>query len=245
MLTRLQAKSSMTDNSQTVLSLIEALKDPSVVDRLKKSIGMDTDTIADRVLERIDERLKRMEVSITAKDKKIEALEAKVEELEKKMDDAEQYSRRTSVRIAGIPEGNTETNDEVRAKTNALFESIGVSPTISRLHRVGPKKKVTSASSSAAPAEPPKPRPILVQFTSYQDKSDIMKASKELPNINKDVYINEDLTRIRSKILYEARQLKKKKKIHKAWSFDGRIAVEDNNKKVHPIINLCDLFAFR
>ena len=47
--------------------------------------------------------------------------------------------------------------------------------------------------------------------------------------------MNEDLTRARSRLLYQARQLKKAKKILDAWSVDGRILVKDKAEKIHLI----------
>ncbi|ELT90336.1 hypothetical protein CAPTEDRAFT_187647 [Capitella teleta] len=64
-------------------------------------------------------------------------------------------------------------------------------------------------------------------FLQYKDKMNVLKTRKELREKMEGVSINEDLTRVRSKLLYDARKLKNEKKVLDAWPFDGRIAIKD------------------
>ena len=53
----------------------------------------------------------------------------------------------------------------------------------------------------------------------------------------KGIFINEDLTKLRSKLLYDARTLVKSQPpcLQGAWSTDGRILVKDLRGKVHRV----------
>ena len=52
-----------------------------------------------------------------------------------------------------------------------------------------------------------------------------MKNRKLLRATRPDVYISEDLTQMRSRLLYVARTIKRERKIQDCWSYDGRIVV--------------------
>jgi hypothetical protein len=50
-------------------------------------------------------------------------------------------------------------------------------------------------------------------------------------------FVNEDLTKIRSELLYEARQLVKIKVILGAWTTDGIIIVKSSKETIHRILS--------
>ena len=56
-----------------------------------------------------------------------------------------------------------------------------------------------------------------------------------------DIYLNEDLTARRAKLAYDARQLKKAKKIVDCWSSYGKVIVKDSNNKIREIKSPSDL----
>lgn len=217
------------------LELIHALKDPAVLDTLRESV-INYDLLIDKLSLRLESRFKKMEEEIARRDKRISDLENTVSELALKCDDQEQYSRRTSVRISGVRE---LPNEDVIQLTNSVLDDLQLParPVINRVHRVGPTRK---------PTDPP--RPILCQFLSYPDKSTVMKNRSNLKDARPGVYINEDLTRKRSKLLYDARQLEKNEKIIDAWSSDGRLAVKakiDGVTKIFPLTSPNDLAKFK
>lgn len=238
--------STSSSSSNFALDLISALQDPAVVDAFRKARIVDYENIADRVSAKLSDRLKKLEEECAAKDERITSLEKRIEELEGKADDQEQYSRRTSVRIYGVPETQGE---DILSVTNQLFESIDVSPTINRVHRVGAPRKSSSGSTegdtgSAAGMTRPSnsPRPILCQFVAYPDKVKVIKKRSLLSSSShRNVFINEDLTRKRAKILFNARQMKRQGLISDCWSFDGRIAIKDKKGTIVPIRSLDDL----
>lgn len=60
------------------------------------------------------------------------------------------------------------------------------------------------------------------------------------------VYINEDLTKNRSKILFEARKCVKAEqpRLMGAWSSDGKILIKDLDSRVHKIASIEDLSTY-
>ena len=209
--------------------LLEALQHPAVAAKFRTLIPT-ADEIAHSVSLRLEARFRKMEEELKVKGQLIRDLGARVEMLEAQADDQEQYSRRTSVRIANIKE---EIGEDVSSIAMNIFSHMNCTPTINRIHRVGPPRQTNQP-----------PRPILCQFTTYPDKANVMKNRKALKTTHPGIYINEDLTRKRAKILFEARRMKRLGLITDAWSYDGRIAVKDMKNKVHPIRTLSDLNKF-
>ena len=85
-------------------------------------------------------------------------------------------------------------------------------PQIVRSHRVG--KEQTGKS-----------RAIIVKFTSYRARRSVYSARRKC----KDVFVSKDLTKKRSQLLFQARQLKRGQKIHSCWSRDGRLYIRELN----------------
>ena len=198
-------------------SLKEALKDPAVVQVLTNAI---TSSLRGEI-RTLREALERKE--------------EKIAKLQDRVDSLEQYSRRNNVRICGIPDSTSTSTSDVET-TDAIVkkvgEAIGVTITdelIDRSHRVGKPGKMG--------------RHVLVKFTSYRYKHLIMRARSGLKNKDAArlglspagavrqpesaaaaaampvpspagrVYVNDDLTRERSRVAARARQLKRGKKI--------------------------------
>ena len=152
----------------------------------------------------------------------ISKLEAK---LTTKMDDLEQYSRRSCVRIAGIPESTNENTDETVLELTERL-NIDISPRdIDRSHRVGPQP--TEVTSIADGAQPTRPREIIVKLKSYQARLRLLQARKTLRDNKEKVYINEDLTKTRKSLAFECRKLRRERKILRTWVYDGNIFVTE------------------
>jgi hypothetical protein len=175
---------------------------------------------------------------VKSKDGEISDLRKRVSDLEVKQDESEQYSRRNSLRISGVQESNSE---DIVEKTLDLFNStmdLDVSPEqIDRLHRVGKRSDE-------------KARSILVKFATYRTRNKVMRNRTLLKNVPQPqatdqgqtrIFINEDLTKYRSNLLYQARQLKKRDKIKDCWSWDGTILVKNNAGKIIAVRTTADL----
>lgn len=67
-----------------------------------------------------------------------------------------------------------------------------------------------------------RPRPTIVKFVKRKTKSNIMKAKKNLKDKSqyKNVYINDDLSILRGKVV---KMMKDDKSIQKVWTIDGKI----------------------
>ena len=117
---------------------------------------------------------------------------------------------------------------------------------IDRSHRVG--KPVSGGRVGRADKSKRQHRDIIVKFTSYNARDRLFQMHKDLRETENDelkvVFINEDLTKTRSKILFEARILRRENKLKAAYSSDGKILVRDLEDKRHIINSLDDLVKY-
>ena len=107
-----------------------------------------------------------------------------------------------------------------------------------------------------------KDRVILVKFATYRSRQRVFKERRCLrlntrnvqaaangdrngynneKTTNSKIFINEDLCKVRSQLLYTARQAKKRREIADCWSFDGRIIIKDLKGSIKSISNLDEL----
>ena len=117
----------------------------------------------------------------------------------------EQFQKRENIRIKGL---RYEENENTEERVMALARDIGVTLTsddISECYRVG---ATVDASS---------PKPVFVRLAKRTKKVEIMKNKKKC---RRGVYIDEDLTRTRSNMMYEIR---KHQHTLRTWTIDGKI----------------------
>ena len=212
--------------------LVRALSNETVIKKLQ-----------DAVCGQLQQEVTKLKDIIKSKDAVIDKLEQRVNELESGQDDLEQYSRRNSLRISGVDESDSE--DVVEKTMNLINNTLGVTmctDQIDRMHRVG--KKIAD-----------RPRPILVKFATYRARDKVMRSRRALKDISQSrtedggtqgqvqsrIFINEDLTKLRSNLLYHARQLKKQKKLQDCWTWDGVVLIKNNVAKIIPVRCLADL----
>ena len=128
--------------------------------------------------------------------------------LERDLDLLQQYTRRNSVRIFGVPEPATPSEDTDDIAVKLAKEKLGFEldrRDIDRSHRVHQKNK-------------DKPRPILVKLSSYKHKDKFMKNKKKLKGSG--ISIQEDLTSKTHKLLM---MTSRHPKVNAAWTLDGTI----------------------
>ena len=83
---------------------------------------------------------------------------------------------------------------------------------------------------------PAKPRQILVRLTNPDVKHRILKCRRNLKTSpTKRVFINEDLTRIRSRLFFHARQIAYTECIKQAWTTNGKILIKDDHDRIHTV----------
>ena len=218
------------DSDTFKLMVIDAMKDESVCNALARATEQQMEKMADKVLERLDARLKSYQEELNSKEKRISDLEEKVSSLEGLLDDQEQYSRRESLRFSGIAESPHECTDDLIL--DVVNNAMSVEPPlqredIARSHRSGDKAKAKNG------------RAILVRFATYRVRDRVIRARRNLKQANGQrdmkLFVNEDLTRYRNNLLYQARNLKKSKHIKDVWTWDGIIRIQDFHNRVHAI----------
>jgi hypothetical protein len=293
-------KSSKSNEAEFIGLIKAAFSDESVVKIFREALSINTLVNdlnkAKKTIEELKESLEftgkevvelKKELSSTKKevrdlkselDKKDFIVKSQAEKLDilfSKTDENEQYSRRNSVRISGIPETNEEntTGLALNLFNNAMKVKVNLCD-IDRTHRVGNRENGAT-------------RPVLVKFTSYQPKQKLMRArgilkhTRPLPStwtaaddqqfpvlsdllvsesvsdadtdstkpivvpVADRIFINEDLTKTKAKLMAECRQLLRNKGIKETWSYDGAIFVKDNLSQVQKVNHLNDLKKFQ
>ena len=169
-----------------------------------------------------------------------ESLRERISKVESDNDSLEQYTRRNSVRISGIPEELSENTDGIILKLAEKLDVPITSADIDRSHRVGkPDNRGRTAATTRM-----RHRDINVKFATYNARHRLYSMRKELRNTDMNkvlakVFINEDLTTYRLKLLFDARSLVRNNKLKSAYSSDGKIFIRDHND--HRSVVRCDI----
>ena len=214
------------DQDSLALKLIELLNDDQVIAKLQKSLFPKELTTT---IDNLSDRIRRLNEKLDLKDEFIKSLETRIVTLESENDNIEQYTRRANLRLCGVPEANggEDTNEKVLAVFN---EKLGMEPPLrsidlERSHRLGRKADDGQGSNRT--------RPIIVRFGSERVRDNVYRARTRLKG--HAIYINEDLTARRAKLAYDARQLKKTKKIVDCWTTYGKVMIKDSANKIREI----------
>ena len=176
--------------------------------------------------------LEGIQTKVSTLEKENQDLRERVEKLEAKADAAEQYSRRNCLRIAGVPENEAaDTDSYVLDLSRAIGAEIALTD-IEGSHRVG--RPSTGRT-----------RDIIVKFASYRTRRKVYGAHIATKDSGyAGIYINEDLTKPRNKLLLKARKMAKTNILKSAWSSNGNILVRDSSDERHRIITETDLAVF-
>lgn len=173
-----------------------------------------------------------------------QGFETRLAQVESDNDALEQYTRRNSVRISGVPEEGGEDTDEIVLKIAGELDVLLSPSDIDRSHRVG--KLEDSARAGARSKAKIRHRDIIVKFATYNARQRLYMKRTELRDSEATVnlYINEDLTKTRSKLLFDARSLVRVKLIKSAYSSDGKIFIRDTDDRRQLIKNDSDILKF-
>lgn len=160
------------------------------------------------------------------------SLQNENEALKHEIDNLEMYSRRSCVRVSGVSE-ECEDTDQVLLDIAQKLDVPLKQADIEVSHWVGPKN-------------PAKPRQIIARIKNYELRHRLLKSSKDLRNVTgmDKVAINQDLTKTRNKLAYEARQLVKTRQAKSTFVWDGKIFVIDFHDRKHKILNPKDMSNF-
>lgn len=173
---------------------------------------------------------------------KLTQMDNEIQDLKNRLDDMEQYSRRNCLKITGIKEHEGENTDQavLNVINDIIFKDAQVQlsmSSIERSHRVGPQRGKNH-------------RDIIVKFQSYRDRHLVFTNKRNLksynrnPSNNSRIYINEALTRHRSKLFAAVRRLAKNKTIENAWTADGCIKAKLLDKTIVSITRESDIDRF-
>ena len=154
--------------------------------------------ILTNIIKTIMEEFMKRSMSNLTENKEVVVTNSEAVEMKLKIDDLEQYGRRENLRIHGIKE---EENEDVMMKVMETLKLVNpevAENMISRCHRI---RRYKDNKTTA-------PRQIIVKFTTHRDKDKIYREKKKLSKVDgyQKVYITEDLTRIRHKLLTAAIQ---------------------------------------
>ena len=176
---------------------------PIIIKTIKDAVRDRGDGADTQELESVKEELKQ------------ERIKSKIE-----VDRLEQYQRKDSLRINGIPYEEGESNSQLEDKIISLARDIDVDlkrEEISVTHRLKPTKKGV--------------HPVIIKFATRRSKDKLYRAKKNLKGMDnmKEVFISEDLTRIRFRTLLLCKECKNFKSL---TTIGGKILVwKINNPK--------------
>ncbi len=132
------------------------------------------------------------------------------------VDNLEQRNKENNIRIVGLKEeeGENVKDQVIRFAKNKLQVQNISHEDIKDICRMG--RKI-----------PGKSRDVKVSFTSIDKKKIVYSARKKIPyDAEEPIYINEDLTKLRSLLFYQARKMKQRSKIFGTWTQDGNVLIK-------------------
>ena len=204
---------SPASSEQNVSTLLAALL-PPLISAVATSVSVAVGEILNKALLMIESNIRTQSASDPSQLSNIRVLTYENDKLQ-------QYSRRENVRIFGIPVEKAETAELTEKKAHDLLKETGVNVTkndISACHRVG---RTTNGT-----------RPVIVRFVSRRTRTDIMRNKKALRQKSTKIYINDDLTPLRAKLLQYVKRLHNTDNV---WTVDGKIMC---TKKTAPGLQL-------
>ncbi|XP_068720522.1 uncharacterized protein [Montipora capricornis] len=159
---------------------------------------------------------------------KLREQEDETEKLYIALDELEQYTRKNSLEIQGIPDQCYSTTEEVVLKLAGVL-NVNVNPTdIEISHKL--KRRGNNSS------------PIIVKFLSHKVKTNFYKERVKLRNAKvtdlfpgysnavssnvPSIFLNENLTVYRRELVSRASEMKKDRLLTSFWTMDGKIFVK-------------------
>ena len=211
-------------------TLKENRKLSNEVGELKSSLRrLESELIATKtMLNDVQNSSKELRIELDAAKRKISQQRDEIDELYNGLDDLEQYSRKNSLEIVGIPESIRGNEGVVLTIANAL--NVEIKPEdIDICHRV--KRKKSS--------------PIIVRFVSHKVKSSLYKQRVRVRNVQfadmfpdataadrldrvqaSKIFINENLTAFRRELVGKANVRKEELSLLGVWTIDGKVFVK-------------------
>lgn len=166
------------------------------------------------------------EKELVAVTKRLDEQQEEISELYDLQDRLEQYTRKNSLEIHGIPEEAYTSTEEVILKLANALEVTVVPQNIEISHKLTTKRG----------------KAIIAKFISHKVKTNLYRARAKLKNIkvsdlftgssyatstrSEKIFLNENLTSYRRRIVNRANEKRKNGELLSVWSLDGTIFVK-------------------
>ena len=178
----------------------------------------------------VQDKNRTLEAELHTAVRKSDEQQEEISELYFLQDNLEQYTRKQSLELCGIPDSAYTSTEEAVLQLAEKLDVPMVSEDINISHKI--KGKGPGQSK------------ILVKFQSHKAKSKMYKARTKLKNIRFSdvfpsassatrvaagdgrIFINENLTTYRKELLKKANDKRKDGLVFSAWSLDGKIFVK-------------------
>lgn len=162
-----------------------------------------------------------------------------------KIDCIEQYGRRQNLEFKGVPQKDGENTNDIVVKLAKVLDVDIKESDISTSHRLPAKHK--QLNSEEEPAHPV----IIARFVNRDVRNAIYgkrKAAKHLPSDKfpvqgmKELFVNENLTQQRKKLLWLTKQRAKVNGFKYVWTNNGKICVRENEESpIHTLLTESEL----
>ena len=229
--TRLELKEMLVDIKIELSNIVrENNKFAREMAELKKLVQQqktELDTLKS-ALEKAENKNITLDAELFIARSKIDEQEEEITELYQLQDELEQYTRKQSLEIRGIPAGAYTSTEEAVIKLASALEVPVSEEDINISHTIKGKGAAN----------------ILVKFQSHKAKSRLYKARTKLKNIRfadifpnastatrvaagqGRIFINENLTSYRKDLLRKANDKRRDGLVTSVWSLDGKIFVK-------------------
>ena len=229
--TRLELKEMLVDIKIELSNIVrENNKFAREMAELKKLVQQqktELDTLKS-ALEKAENKTITLDAELFIARSKIDEQEEEITELYQLQDELEQYTRKQSLEIRGIPAGAYTSTEEAVIKLASALEVPISEEDINISHTIKGKGAAN----------------ILVKFQSHKAKSRLYKARTKLKNIRfadifpnastatrvaagqGRIFINENLTSYRKDLLRKANDKRRDGLVTSVWSLDGKIFVK-------------------
>lgn len=204
---------SASDSESDINSCNPATIEEAITKVLSSSSTLKTlaTSLAPLIWKELDQNLKALNQKVKSLEVELQTCQTCLSATTSRLNHLEQYSRRNSLRIFGVPEITNENTDAIT--TNLFKKNLSIDMPVSaieRSHRVGMNKG--------------KPRPIIVKFNSYRDRALIFRNKKKLKGSG--ISIKEDLTQDNLLLQNEAIKIYG---ITNVWTSDGVVFFKSNS----------------
>jgi hypothetical protein len=196
----------------------------SAHESLQEQLAQTTDAVKEQTAKN-EELLKKLEEVVSENIQ----LRKRVESLEAKLDECEQYSRRNTIEIHGIPAQPNETQEDVMELVKKVGTGLGVEINdlmIDVCHRLPNRNSE-------------KPPVLVVKFVRRIDKDKLLEKRRARKGdfstrhmglaTDNPVFLNEALTTMRRRLFLQAREVKKRLKYDYLWHRGGKIFMRKKN----------------